>query len=305
MTILGTPPSLRWQECALAADWVQEYWTLVQPFILFQKGVHCVWRDVSLLIRQGGGGQLVTIDHCAIRFLKASFQNPLKLKLVEYLQISILVKQGVHKYRIQVAKQKHSPCMDNDGWHPCVMYVFHSNTRCGWTDHHWCPNKADLLTEERDCFCLRKEGKEGNVHLVWDPRMLHSSDCTLALTMRGTSTCIQVTLLCSLGHDLSTEGSAVRLPGNSDPRADEEHGPVRRLGDQRIHQGKGHTLHQLALTEGLHRPLLGNLPYCYTLIAILVRLSSGLRNRWRNSDWDFVLTQQWWAGGDQEGLHGV
>lgn len=74
-----------------------------------------MWRDVSLLIRQGGGGQLVTIDHCAIRFLKASFQNPLKLKLVEYLQISILVKQGVHKYRIQVAKQKHSPCMDNDG----------------------------------------------------------------------------------------------------------------------------------------------------------------------------------------------
>lgn len=50
---------------------------------------------------------------------------------------------------------------------------------------------------------------------------------------------MQLTRLCSSGHDLSTEGSAVRLPGNSDPRTDEEHGPVRRLGDQRIHQGKG------------------------------------------------------------------
>lgn len=54
MTILGTPPSQRWQECALAADWVllATVWptTLVQPFILFQKRVRCVWRDVSLLM---------------------------------------------------------------------------------------------------------------------------------------------------------------------------------------------------------------------------------------------------------------
>ena len=32
---------------------------------------------------------------------------------------------------------------------------------------------------------------------------------------------------------------------------------------------------------------------------------SGLRNRWRNFDWDFVLAQQWRAGGNQEGLQGV
>lgn len=80
----------------------------------------------------------------------------------------------------------------------------------------------------------------------------------------GPIECIQVTLSWSLGPDLSTEGSAVRLPGDSDPRTDEEHGPVRRLRNQRLHQGKGHTLHQIWSTStgsnwGLTPPSTGEL----------------------------------------------
>lgn len=37
--------------------------------------------------------------------------------------------------------------------------------RSRWADHHWRPDKADLLTEERDRFCLREEGEEGRVEL--------------------------------------------------------------------------------------------------------------------------------------------
>lgn len=40
------------------------------------------------------------------------------------------------------------------------------------------------------------------------------------------------------GHDLSPEGGAVWLLGDADPRVDEEHNPVWRLGDQRVHEGK-------------------------------------------------------------------
>lgn len=106
--------------------------------------------------------------------------------------------------------------------------------RCGWTHHHWCPDKADLRSKARDCFCLWKEGKEGRSggggRSAQFPR---SPDETAVLTVRR----VGVTLVFS-GHDLSSEGSAVWLSGDGDPRTDEEHHPVRRLGAQRLHEGR-------------------------------------------------------------------
>lgn len=68
-----------------------------------------------------------------------------------------------------------------------------------------------------------------------------------------------------LGHDHSPEGSAVWLSGISDPRSDEERDPVRRLRDQRKHQGKTAPTVSLDYIEGLHYPLLVKRQSCFLL----------------------------------------
>lgn len=83
----------------------------------------------------------------------------------------------------------------------------------------------------------------------------------VALTVKGTLLVHSGNAAVFLGHDHSPEGSAVWLSGNGDPWTDEEHNPVRRLRDQRIHQGKGHGLCRWCSTsvdsiEGLRCPLL-------------------------------------------------
>lgn len=63
-----------------------------------------------------------------------------------------------------------------------------SDPRCGWTDHHRCPDKADIRTKEGDCFCLWKESKEGRVHP--DGRLSQFPHRSKE-TVKGTHLCFQ------------------------------------------------------------------------------------------------------------------
>lgn len=85
---------------------------------------------------------------------------------------------------IQVTKAQHEDWNEfrYNVWLSC------SDPRCGWTDHHRCPDKADLRTKEGDCFCLWKEGKEGRVHP--DSRLSQFPHRSKE-TVKGTRLCFQ------------------------------------------------------------------------------------------------------------------
>lgn len=91
-----------------------------------------------------------------------------------------------------------------------------------------------------DVLTKRTYSQRREIAFSYERRAKKVSYANLIISVTcGVALCAHAYCALYVGHDLSPEGSCVRLFGTCDPRTDEEYEPVRRLRDQRIRQGDG------------------------------------------------------------------